>query len=160
MNAYHNLAGWLRDVKAALADAQSGNVNPMSGAYLAQLNDLSADVALMFDDEESVDVDDDDGDDEPDADELEPADADDGVVVQRPRVSSGTRSHGGRPVSGSMRALGRAPGGELQVPHPVPEAQLRRESSRATLARAKQRVKPTVPRGTPAKGVKSRGKKS
>jgi len=125
MNAYHNLAGWLRDVRSALADAQGGNVNPMSGAMMAQLNDLIVDIKLMFDDEEL----DDDGDVE-DADgglgeadgvdELE--DADDDVEVPRSRVSRLARPERASLGHGRTRVVGESATVADDVPPSNPKA--------------------------------------
>lgn len=138
MNAYHNLAGFLRDLRAVLTDIRQARTpdNPLSGTYSVQLYDLLAELDEVFDDGESEGI-----DDESDADDLESADADDGVADAGPGDSGSPGAHGGRLVSRRMRALGRAAGVELPVPHPVSEAELRRESSRATLARTKPRLK-------------------
>lgn len=116
MNAYHNLAGWLRDVRAALQDTQGGNINPMSGALVAQLNDLLVDIHEMFDDGEL------DGDLEtadesdvlPDDDIEDDEHVDDGhdeVVVRRPRI--------GRLAREERRAVGSGRSGVVDGPAPV-----------------------------------------
>lgn len=93
MNAYHNLAGWLRDVRSVLGDRTE-----LADSYYWQLRDLVEEVLELV------------GDDEPDAEELESEDADTDVADIGQGDGSEPRSDGRRARPRSAAAVGGSPG--------------------------------------------------
>jgi len=129
-NKYFNLAGWLRDVRAVL---NSGD--DLAQTYHQQLIDLLEEVTDGPGDEGDL------GDDVADAEDMEPEDADDDVVVQRPRIGSRARALGARPPARSLRPLGGTARVEDPVPRDVQEEGKRSRSRTAPVAGAGKRVK-------------------
>lgn len=99
MNAYHNLAGWLRDVRAVLGDRTE-----LADSYYWQLRDLVEEILPELESE------DDDGGDVTDAEELLGEDADDDVAVLGPRDGLNARAIGTATRAGRARNMGGSPG--------------------------------------------------
>lgn len=102
-NAYHNLAGWLRDVRSIYGDR-----NDLADSYYWTLHDL---IVELFPALAVVD-----GDDESAAEELESADDDDDVEDFGPGDSSlpgpnggGARARREHPLGGSARMADAVP---------------------------------------------------
>jgi len=124
VNAYHNLAGWLRDVRAVLGDRTE-----LADSYYYQLRDLL---------EEALDL---VGDDVSDSEELEPQDADTDVEVLGPGDGGSPRTERGRTDPREHNAMGRAPGMGDPLPRAREETRRRSRSGAPPVAGAGQRVK-------------------
>jgi len=137
-NAYHNLAGWLRDVKSVLTDEGY----PLADSYYWELRAV---LEQLLDNvpTETVDGDESDiiGDDESDADDVESEDGLADVVVQRPgdRGDASTVRRG--PAARRTRKVGGAAGVADPLPRPVPEEGRSRRGRTAGVARAGGGVK-------------------
>jgi len=129
-NQYYNLMGWLRDVRGVL-----GGHDERSESYRVQLLDIVEEltVAVGIDGFEYDDV----RDDESVSEELEPPDADDDLVVQRPGV--GRRARAERRLVGPSRVdkVGGSAGMADEVPRDVPAEGKRRRGRAAPVARAR-----------------------
>jgi len=121
VNAYHNLAGWLRDVRSVLGDRTE-----LADSYYWQLRDLLEEVLELV------------GDDVSDSDALEPEDADDDVVVQRPRDSGDAGAQRGGARARRQHPLGGAARMANLLPRDVQEEGRQRRSRTAALAAAGQ----------------------
>jgi len=133
MNAYHNLAGWLRDLRAVLNDRASYQ---LADSYYWQLADLLTEMFDDIGDANEGDI----GDDEPDADDLESTDADVDVVVQRARDSGDAGSVHRRPRTRSVRKVGGSAGVADTLPRDVQTKRSRSRSRPAPLAGARKGV--------------------
>jgi len=133
MNERYNLSGWLRDVRSCLDSPDDRGLT-----MLTQLKDLL---------EEVVDGGDECIDDGPDADELEPEDADDDVVMRQPGVGVRARAERRRLGAGRQGNVGgSAPVADV-LPRDVPEARKRSTGRSTPVARAKPAVKKGGSRG-------------
>lgn len=136
MNAYHNLAGWLRDVKAVLNEG-----NDLANTYRQHLLDLVAELVPpeCYSGEEAEDEEQDaDADGESSADELE--DGDDEVAVRQPGVSRITGAKRRAVGGGSADVVGRLASVASSVPPDVQEGGRRRGGGAQAVARAGKRV--------------------
>jgi len=133
MNAYHNLAGWLRDLRAVLNDRASYQ---LADSYYWQLADLLTEMFDDIGDANEGDI----GDDEPDADDLESTDADVDVVVQRARDSGDAGSVHRRSRTRSVRKVGGSAGMADTLPRDVQAKRSRGRSGPAPLAGARKGV--------------------
>lgn len=109
VNAYHNLAGWLRDAKAVLGDR-----NDLADLYYGELDSIIVRIVGEYLDawlDEHLG-----GDDEPDPEELEPEDADADVPVQRLRDGGELGEDARRTRTRSDRTMG----GAARVADPLP----------------------------------------
>jgi len=131
VNAYHNLSGWLRDVRACLDDLRDSD---RAGTNLAMLNDLLQEVMEMFDDYRS-------DDDEPEADELVGEDAYDDVDVPGPRDSGGPGTVRRRDAPRRVVPVGRLTSVGDVLPRNLPEEGGSGRSDAARVARTKKGVK-------------------
>jgi len=134
MNAYHNLAGWLRDLRAVLNDRASYD---LADSYYWQLADL---LSEMLDDVERNTEVFGDGLDESDAEELEPSDDDVDVVDERPRDSGNAGSVHRRSRTRSVRKVGGSAGMADTLPRDVQAKGSRSRSRPAPVAGAGKRV--------------------
>jgi len=134
MNAYHNLAGWLRDLRAVLNDRASYD---LADSYYWQLCDL---LTEMLDDLECNDAIEGLGPDESDADDLESTDADVDVVVQRSRDSGDAGSVHRRSRTRSVRKVGGSAGMADTLPRDVQASGRSRRGRAAPVAGAGKRV--------------------
>lgn len=111
MNAYHNLAGWLRDVGAILNDRTD-----LAISYRWRIIDLLHELleleAAEYPDEDS----DGDGADVTVSEELELEDGDDDVPVRRSRDGGATGTDTTATRTGRSRAVGRTAGMADEVP--------------------------------------------
>jgi len=113
MNAYHNLAGWLRDTRAVL---NHGDRDDLGATYLDQLCDLLLELTMgaIGDEVERQLSLRDEGDlgglDESDAEDLESEDADDDVARGVSRGRSGAGVVRATAAPRSLRTVGGAPG--------------------------------------------------
>jgi len=139
MNAYHNLAGWLRDVRAVL---NHGDRDDLGATYLAQVCDLLTELTMgVIGDEVERQLELlGNGADEPDAEDVESPDADDDVVVQR----SGNGSRPGeivmRSIPGRKRTMGGAAGVADTLPRDVQKSGRGSASRTPAVAGARKRV--------------------
>lgn len=135
MNAYHNLAGFLRDLRAILNDRASYQ---LADSYYWQLCDLltemMADVDIGDDDESDI------GADEPDAEDLVAEDAPPHVDMRRSGDGSLPRTNRRGPESRGLRKVGGAARVEDVLPRPVQEARKGSKRKPAPVAGARKRV--------------------
>jgi len=132
MHEYHNLAGWLRDVRACLNNLRDSD---RAGTNLATLHDLLQEVLEMFDDSGS-------DHDEPDADELVGEDDLDDVDVPGPGDSRGPGALRRRDAPRRVLSVGRFASVGDVLPRDGKEEGSSRRSRPAPVARAsKGRVK-------------------
>jgi len=99
MNAYHNLAGWLRDVRSVLGDRTE-----LADSYYWQLRDLLEEALDLIEED-----DDDGGEQSTTSEEVESEDAALDVAVQRSRDSRNAGSLGVAARESRKRPLGWAP---------------------------------------------------
>jgi len=122
MNAYHNLAGWLRDARAVL---NHGDRDDLGATYLAQLCDLTVELVMgAIGDEVERQLalpGYDSGPDESDADELESEDGDDGMDDIDTRGRSRASVKRTAAPSRSLRTVGGSPGLGDSLPRNVSE---------------------------------------
>lgn len=154
MNAYHNLAGWLRDLRAAIADLRGGNLNPMSGSYAAGVYDLLDELREVFDDGASDDAPD-DGEFETD-DELE--DGDDEMDESDAGSGGGTRTDALRNGAGSSRVVGRPAAVAGNRSRPVQQARSGSGRRAASVAAARRVDGRATVRKNDGKGKVDQGK--
>jgi len=134
MNAYHNLAGWLRDLRAVLNDRASYD---LADSYYWQLADL---LTEMLDDVERNTEVFGHGLDESDADDLESTDADVDVAVRRTRDGGEPGSVHRRSRTRSVRKVGGSAGMADTLPRDVQAKGSRRRGGPAPLAGARKGV--------------------
>jgi len=141
VNAYHNLAGWLRDVRGVL---NAGPRDDLAATYHDQMVDLLTE--LMTESIEDVveakqlalpGV----GPDESDSEDMESEDADLDAAVQRPRVSSLARKDPSRPLPSGKGKMGGAAGMADPLPRDVQAERSSRRSRPAPVARTGGGVK-------------------
>jgi len=101
-NQYHNLGGWLRDVRNVLGDGGY----PLADSYYWELRQLIQELLADL------------GDDVSDAEDLEPSDGDDDVEVLRSHRSGAASSDGSRAGARSEVAMG----GAARVGQPLSRA--------------------------------------
>jgi len=101
MNAYHNLAGWLRDVRAVLGDRTE-----LADSYYWQLNDLLREALQLLEPEDDTDEDPTEGDESTD---VELTHDNDVVAVRGQGHGRPPRSHDRDAHDGSARLVRRTP---------------------------------------------------
>lgn len=136
VNAYHNLAGWLRDVRSVLGDRTE-----LADSYYYQLRDLLEEVLELIGESDGDEDEGDIGADESDAEDVESTDADVDLEVQRSRDSGNAGTVHRRSRTRSVRKVGGSARVADAVLPDVPSAGKRRRGRATPVARARKRVK-------------------